>query len=123
MPKDIEDILEEMELVPASAERILEALVPEWTKHCEELLMKGEREFCFVWKAKEDGLTGLGMLYRRHEMREDFGDDMGDGIERLIDKADHVTQIVGILIFREKGYGYTVPKVGELKFIGPEILN
>ncbi len=123
MPKDIEDKLEEMGLVPASAERILEALVPEWTKHCEGLLMKGDREFCFVWRAEEDGLTGLGTLYRRHMVREDFGDDMSDAIERLIDKADHVTQIVGILIFGERGYGFTVQKVGDLELIGPQILN
>ena len=38
MPKDIEDKLEEMGLVPANWERILEALVPAWTKRCEELL-------------------------------------------------------------------------------------
>ena len=56
MPKDIEAILEEMQLVPASFKRILEELVPVWTKHCEVLLAKGEREFCFVWRAKEDGL-------------------------------------------------------------------
>ncbi len=123
MPKDIEDMLEEMQLVPASAERILEALVPEWTKLCEELLIKGEREFCFVWKAKEDGLTGLGMLYRRHEMREDFGDDMGGAIEQLIDKADHATQVVGILIFGDKAHGFIVSKVGDLELIGPQILN
>ena len=123
MPKDIEAILEEMELVPASAERILEALVPEWTKHCEGLLMKGEREFCFVWRAEEDGLTGLGTLYRRHMVREDFGDDMGDAIEQMIDKADHVTQIVGILIFGDKAHGFIVQKVGDLELIGPQILN
>ncbi len=123
MPKDIEAILEEMELVPASFKRILEALVPVWTKHCEELLTEGERDFCFVWDAKVDGLRGSGMLYRRHMVREDFGDDMGDAIEQLIDKADHVTQIVGILIFGEKGYGFTAQKVGDLELIGPQILN
>ncbi len=119
MPND----LEEMELVPDSAERILGALVPAWTKRCEKLLIKGEREFCFVWKAKEDGLTGLGTLYRRHMVREDFGDDMGDAIEQMIDKADHVTQIVGILVFGEKAYGFIVQKVGDLEMIGPQILN
>ena len=123
MPKDVEAILEEIELVPASFSRILEALVPEWTKRCEELLIKGEREFCFVWRAEEDGLTGLGMLYRRHMVREDFGDDMGDAIEQLIDKADHVTQVVGILIFGERGYGFIAQKVGDLELIGPQILN
>ena len=116
-------MLEEMELVPANAVRILKALVPEWTKRCEGLLIKGEREFCFVWKAKEDGLRGSGMLYRRHMVREYFDDDMGEAIEQLIDKADHVTQIVGILVFGEKGYGFTVQKVGDLDLIGPQILN
>jgi len=115
--------LEEMELVPANAVRILEALVPEWTKRCEELLIKGEREFCFVWKAKEDGLRGSSMLYRRHTVREYFDDDMGEAIEQLIDKADHVTQIVAILIFGETGYGFVIQKVGDLDLIGPQILN
>ncbi len=123
MPKDIEDKLEEKGLVPANWERILEALVPEWTKHWEGLLMKGEREFCFVWRAEEDGLTGLGTLYRRHMVREDFDDDMGDAIEQLIDKADHATQIVGVLVFGERAYGFTVQKVGDLELIGPQILN
>ena len=50
-------MLEEMELVPANLERILEALVPAWTKQCEELLTKGERDFCFVCDAKVDDLT------------------------------------------------------------------
>ncbi len=116
-------MLEEMELVPANAVRILEALVPEWTKRCEGLLIKGEREFCFVWKATEDGLRGPGMLCRRHMVREYFDDDMGEAIEQLIDKADHVTQIVAILIFGETGYGFTVQKVGDLQMIGPQILN
>jgi hypothetical protein len=119
MPND----LEEMELVPDSAERILGALVPAWTKRCEKLLIKGEREFCFVWRAKEDGLRGSGMLCRRHMVREAFGDDMGEAIEQLIDQADHVTQVVGILIFGEKGYGFTAQKVGDLELKGPQILN
>ena len=123
MPNDLEAILEETELVPASAERLLEAFVPEWTKRCEGLLIKGEREFCFVWRAKEDGLRGPGMLCRRDMVREYFGDDMGEAIEQLIDKADHVTQVVGILIFGEKGYGFTVHKAGDLEMIGPQILN
>ncbi len=123
MPKDIEDMLEEMQLVPASAERILEALVPEWTKLCEELLIKGEREFCFVWKAKEDGLTGLGMLYRRNMVRQRFGNEMGAAVEECIDQADHTTQVVGILIFGDKAHGFIVSKVGDLELIGPQILN
>ncbi len=70
MPKDIEAILEELELVPASFKRILEALVPAWTKRCEELLTKGERDFCFVWDAKVDGLRGSGVFYRRNMLRQ-----------------------------------------------------
>ena len=123
MSNDLEAILEEMELVPTSSERILEALVPAWTKRCEELLTKGERDFCFVWDAQGDGLRGSGVFYRRNMVRQRFGDEMGAGMQELIDQADHVTQLVGILIFGEKGYGFTVQKVGELKFIGPEILN
>ncbi len=123
MPKDIEAILEEMELVPASYKRILEALVPAWSMRCEELLTKGERDFCFVWRAEEDGLRGSGMAYRRNIVRDDFGEEMGAAVEKLIDQADHVTQIVGILIFGETGYGFTVPKVGDLELIGPQILN
>ncbi len=119
MPND----LEEMELVPDSAERILGALVPAWTKRCEKLLIKGEREFCFVWRAKEDGLRGSGMLCRRHMVRGYFGDDMGEAVEQLIDKADHVTQIVGILVFGENAYGFIIHKVGDLEMIGPQILN
>ncbi len=73
MPKDIEAILEELELVPASFKRILEALVPAWTKRCEELLTKGERDFCFVWDAKSDGPRGSGVFYRRNMVRQRFG--------------------------------------------------
>ncbi len=123
MPKDIEAILEEMELEAASFKRILEALVPAWSMRCEGLLTRGEREFCFVWRAEEDGLTGLGMLYRRHMVREDFGDEMGAAMEECIDQADHVTQIVGILIFGDKAHGFIVSKVGDLELIGPQILN
>jgi len=123
MPKDIEAILEEMELVPASYKRILEALVPAWSMRCEEMLTKGERDFCFVWRAEEDGLRGSGMAYRRNIVRDDFGEEMGAAVEKLIDQADHVTQIVGILIFGERGYGFIVQKVGDLELIGPQILN
>ncbi len=123
MLTELETMLKETALVPANWERILEAVVPAWTKRCEEQVTKGERDFCFVWDAKEDGLTGLGMLYRRHMVREDFGDDMGDAIEQLIDKADHVTQIVGVLVFGDKAHGFIVPKVGDLELIGPQILN
>ena len=123
MPKDIEAILEEMELVPASYKRILEALVPAWSMRCEEMLTKGERDFCFVWRAEEDGLRGSGMAYRRNIVRDDFGEEMGAAVEKLIDQADHVTQIVGILIFGERGYGFIAQKVGDLELIGPQILN
>ncbi len=123
MPKDIEDKLEEMGLVPANWERILEALVPAWTKHCEELLTKGEREFCIVWDAKGDGLSGSGVFYRRNMLRQRFGDELGAGMQELIDQADHVTQVVGILIFGERGYGFIVQKVGDRELIGPQILN
>ena len=112
-----------MELVPANWERILEALGPAWTKRCEKLLTKGERDFCFVWDAKVDGLGGSGVSYRRNMLRQLFGDELGAGMEELIDQADHVTQVVGILIFGEKGYGFTVQKVGDLELIGPKILN
>ena len=123
MPKDIEAILEELELVPASFKRILEALVPAWTKHCEELLTKGEREFCFVWRAEEDGLRGSGMAYRRNIVRDCFGEEMGAAVEECIDQADHATQVVGILIFGDKAHGFIVSKVGDLELIGPQILN
>ncbi len=123
MPKDIEDKLEEKGLVPANWERILEALVPVWTKHCEELLTKGEREFCFVWRAEEDGPRGPGMAYRRNIVRDDFGEEMGAAVEELIDQADHVTELVGILIFGDKAHGFIVSKVGDLELIGPQILN
>ena len=123
MPKDIEAILEEMELEAASFKRILEALVPAWSMRCEELLTKGEREFCFVWRAEEDGLRGSGMAYRRNIVRDCFGEEIGAAVEEMIDEADHVTQIVGILIFGEKGYGFIVPKVGDLELIAPQILN
>jgi len=112
-----------MELVPANWERILEAVVPAWTKRCEELLPKGERDFCFVWDAKVDGLRGSGVFCRRNMVRQRFGDEMGAGMEKLIDQADHVTQVVGVLIFGERGYGFTVQKVGDRKLIGPHILN
>ncbi len=112
-----------MELVPANWERILEALVPEWTKRCEELLTKGERDFCFVWDAKVDGLRGSGVFCRRNMLRQRFGDEMGAGMEELIDQADHVTQVVGVLVFGGKGHGFIVPKVGDLELIGPQILN
>ncbi len=121
--KDIEDKLEEMGLVPANWERILEALVPAWTKRCEELLTKGERDFCFVWDAKGDGLSGSGVMYRRPMVRQRFGNEMGAAMEECIDQADHVTQIVGILIFGDKAHGFIVSKVGDLELIGPQILN
>ncbi len=112
-----------MELVPANWERILEALVPAWTKRCEKLLTEGERDFCFVWDAKVDGLRGSGVFYRRNMLRQRFGDELGAGMQELIDQADHVTQVVGILIFGERGYGFTVQKVGDRELIGPQILN
>ncbi len=112
-----------MELVPANWERILETLVPAWTKRCEELLTEGERDFCFVWDAKGDGLKGSGVFYRRNMLRQRFGDELGACMQELIDQADHVTQVVGILIFWERGYGFTVQKVGDLELIGPQILN
>ncbi len=115
--------MEEMELVPASAERILEALVPEWTKRCEELLTKGERDFCFVWDAKGDGPRGSVVFYRRPMLRQRFGNEMGAGMQEFIDQADHVTQIVGVLIFGDKAHGFIVSKVGDLELIGPQILN
>jgi len=112
-----------MELVPANWERILEAVVPAWTKRCEELLTKGERDFCFVWDAKVDGLRGSGVFYRRNMLRQLFGDELGAGMEELIGQADHVTQVVGILIFGDKAHGFIVSKVGDLELIGPQILN
>ena len=112
-----------MELVPANCERILEALIPAWTKRCEKLLTEGERDFCFVWDAKVDGLRGSGVFCRRNMLRKGFGDELGAGMEELIDQADHVTQVVGILIFGETGYGFTAQKVGNLEWAGPQILN
>ncbi len=123
MPKDIEAILEEMELVPASFKRILEALVPAWTKRCEELLTKGERDFCFVWDAKGDGLSGSGVFYRRNMFRQRFGDELGAGMEECIDQADHATQVVGILIFGDKAHGFIASKVGDLELRGPQIFS
>ncbi len=112
-----------MELVPANWERILDALVPAWTKRCEELLTKGERDFCFVWDAKVDGLRGSGVFCRRNMLRQRFGDELGAGMEECIDHADHATQVVGILIFGDKAHGFIVSKVGDLELIGPQILN
>ncbi len=112
-----------MELVPANWERILEAVVPAWTKRCEELLTKGERDFCFVWDAKVDGLRGSGVFCRRNMLRQRFGDELGAGMEELIDQADHVTQVVGVLVFGGKGHGFIVSKGGDRKLIGPQILN
>ena len=37
---DLEAILEEMELVPANWERILEALVPAWTKQLKDIWLE-----------------------------------------------------------------------------------
>ena len=116
--------MEEMELVPANAVRILEELAPAWTKRCEGLLTAGEREFCFVWNAQEDGLRESGMLFRRNMARDYFGEDMGGGMEELIDEADHATQVVGVLVFGDKAHGFIVSKVWDPELIvGPQILN
>ena len=63
------------------------------------------------------------MFYRRNMVRQRFGDELGTGMEELIDQADHVTEVVGILIFGEKGYGFTLQKAGDLELTGPQILN
>ena len=112
-----------MELVPANCERILEALGPAWIKRCEEQVTKGERDFCFVWDAKVDGLRGSGVFCRRNMVRQRFGNEMASGMHECIDQADHATQVVGILIFGERGYGFTVQKVMDLKWTGPRVLN
>ncbi len=87
------------------------------------LLTEGERDFCFVWDAKVDGLRGSGVFYRRNMLRQLFGDELGTGMEECIDQADHATQVVGILIFGDKAHGFIVSKVGDLELIGPRILN
>ena len=63
------------------------------------------------------------MFYRRPMVRQRFGNEMGAGIQDLIDEADHVTQIVGVLIFGDKGHGFIVSKGGDRKLVGPRILN
>ena len=98
MLTELETMLKETALVRANWKRILEALGPAWIKRCEEQVTKGERDFCFVWDAKGDGLKDSGVFYRRNMVRQRFGDEMGAGMEELIDQADHVTQVVGILI-------------------------
>ncbi len=115
--------MEEIELVPANWERILEALVPAWTKRCEELLTEGERDFCFVWDAKGDGPRGSGVFYCRPMVRQRFGNEMGARMQDLIDEADQVTQVVGVLVFGGKGHGFIVSKGGDRKLVGPRILN
>ena len=116
-------MLKETALVHANSERILEALGPAWIKRCEEQVTKGERDFCFVWDANGDGLKGSGVFYRRNMVRQRFGNEMGAGMQDLIDQADDATQVVGVLVFGEKAHGFIVSKVGDLKLIGPQILS
>ena len=123
MPTEFETMLKETELVCANWEQILEALGPAWIKRCEEQVTKGERDFCFVWDANGDGLKGSGVFYRRNMVRQRFGNEMGAGMQDLIDQADHATQIVGVLVFGEKAHGFIVSKVGDLELIGPQIFS
>ncbi len=123
MLTELETMLKETALVRANWKRILEALGPAWIKRCEEQVTKGERDFCFVWDAKGDGLRGSGVSYRRNMLRQRFGYELGAGMQELIDQADHATQVVGILIFGERGYGFTVQKVVDLEWTGPQRLN
>ncbi len=123
MKTELEAMLEETELVPANWERILEVLSPAWIKHSEPLLTEGERDFCFVWDAKSDGPRGSGVFYRRPMVRQRFGNEMGARMQDLIDEADQVTQVVGVLVFGGKGHGFIVSKGGDRKLIGPRILN
>ncbi len=123
MLTELETMLKETALVRANWERILEALGRAWIKRCEEQVTKGERDFCFVWDAKVDGLKGSGVFCRRNMVRQRFGDEMEAGMQELIDQADHATQVVGILIFGERGYGFIVQKVVDLEWTGPQRLN
>ena len=123
MPTELETMLKETALVRANWERILEALGPAWIKRCEEQVTKGERGFCFVWDAKGDGLKSSGVFYRSNMVRQRFGNEMGARMQDLIDEADQVTQVVGLLVFEGKGHGFIVSKVGDRELIGPQILN
>ena len=100
-------------------------LVPAWTSRSNSKTLLDMGPGCFIWNAKTDGIRATGMFYRRDMVRDYFGDEMGGGLETMIDAADLDKQVVVALIFDTKAIGACLAKSdrAELVECQPPVTN
>jgi len=62
-------------------------------------------EGCFVWDSQIDGEIGSDMFYYRDIVKQYFPGEMGEGLQTLIDEANHENEVVVFLVFGNKAIG------------------
>ena len=99
-----------MEYLVENWETIASDFVAEWTRRSETVIVAKRGPGCFVWDSRENGTRSTGMFYTRDMVTNHFGEEMGGDLQRMIDGADHSTQLVVALVLGDKAVGLRLHK-------------
>ncbi len=94
---------------------VVKLYIEEWTRRSTSQLLLEAGKGCFIWDSAKDGERGSGWFYTKEMVSDYFSGEMGEGLEKMIDEANHERELVVALIFGEKIQGLRLGKLGAVE--------
>jgi hypothetical protein len=99
-----------MEITLDNYQEVIKYYINDWTKRSTAPMVLSYGKGCFVWDSQNDGENGSGMFYYRDIVKKYFTGEMGEGLQKLIDEANHENEVVVALVFENKAVGIRLLK-------------
>jgi hypothetical protein len=99
-----------MEITLDNYQEVIKHYINDWTKRSTAPMVLSYGKGCFVWDSQNDGENGSGMFYYRDIVKKYFPGEMGEGLQKLIDEANHENEVVVALVFENKAVGIRLLK-------------
>jgi hypothetical protein len=99
-----------MEITIDNYQEVIKHYINDWTWRSTAPTVLSFGKGCFVWDSQKDGENGSGMFYFRDLVKKYFPGEMGDGLQTLIDQANHDNEVVVALVYGNKAIGLRLLK-------------
>lgn len=91
---------------------VVNLYIEEWTCSSTSTMLLETGKGCFIWDSVKDGERGGGRFYTKEMVSNHFSGEICDGLEKMIDEANHERELVVALIFGDKIQGLLLGKLG-----------
>ena len=99
-----------MEIALDNYQETIKHYIKDWTRRSTAPMVLSYGKGCFVWDSQKDRENSSGMFYFRDIVKKYFPGEMGEGLEKLIDEANHENEVVVALVFENEAIGLRLLK-------------